>query len=166
MVCGCVWCVLSACVQVYVKLGALYLERGEWSKAGDTFEKAAKVSVENSINKGSVHEYLYTALLAYLVQSSQHFNTDLPRAKYREYVAADRRHEGTREFKLVHRCMEAFDAEDSKAFVKAIAEHNKVREIDDTSAKCLLRVKQALKAGPPSHVTQGPEEQLGDDDYT
>ena len=154
-------------MQVYVKLAVIHLDRGDWMKAGDFYEKAAKVSVESAINRGSIHEYLYMALLAYFVQSSQHFNTDLPRAKFREYCSTDRRHEGSREFKLVHKCMEAFDAEDSKAFTKVIFEYNKIRDLDETSAKCLLRVKQALKAGPPSHVTQGAEEQAGDDDdYT
>ena len=153
-------------MQVYVKLGGLYLERGEWLKAADEYEKAARVSAEAAINKGSVHQWLYLALLAFFVHSSQLYNTDLPRAKYAEYVSANRRHEGSREFVLVQRCMDAFDAEDSKAFTRCIFEHNRVQELDDTSAKCLLRVKQALKAGPPAHVTQGADDGQGDDDYT
>ena len=153
-------------MQVYVKLGALYLERGEWLKAADEYEKAARVSVAESINKGSVHQLLYMALLAYLVHSAQHYNTDLPRAKYAEYVAQNRRHEGSREFALLKGCMQAFDDEDSKAFTKVIFEHNRVQDLDELSAKCLLRIKQALKAGPPAHVTQGADDGQGDDDYT
>ena len=153
-------------VQVYAKLAAIALDRGLWPRAGDLYEKAATVSAEHGINKGTVHEWLYMALLCFFVQSAQQYNTDLPRAKYAEYAQHNRRHEGTAQFVLVKKLLAAFDDEDSKAFTKAVFEHNKVHSLDETSAKCLLRIKQALKAGPPAQVTGGAADEAADDDYT
>ena len=153
-------------VQCYVKIAALAMERGEYAKAGDLYEKAAKVCVGKGINKGSIHEYYFSALICYMVVSANNYNTDLPRSKLADYVRENRKHEGTREFKMIVGCLKAFDDEDSKAFTKVIFEYNKMTPIDEVTSRALLKVKQVLKAGPPAHVTGGAEDAAGDDDYT
>ena len=153
-------------VQCYVKIASLAMAAGEYAKAGDLYEKAAQVCVSKSINKGSVHEYYFSALICYLAVSAVNYNTDLPRAKMADYVRENRKHEGTREFKMMQGCLKAFDAEDSKAFTKCIFEYNKMTPIDEVTSRALLRAKQALKPGPPAHVTGGAEGAVGDDDYT
>ena len=153
-------------VQCYVKIASLSMERGDYPKAADLYEKAAQVCVGKHINKGSIHEYYWSALICYFVVSANNYNTDLPRAKLAEYVRENRKHDGTREFKMVSGCLKAFDDEDSKAFTKVIFEYNKMTPIDEVTSRALLRIKQALKAGPPAHVTGGAEDVAGDDDYT
>ena len=153
-------------VQCYVKIASFAMTNGDYAKAGDLYEKAARVCVTRNINKGSIHEYYFSALICYLAVSSTNYNTDLPRSKMADYVRENRKHEGTREFKMMVGCLKAFDAEDSKAFTKVIFEYNKMTPIDEVTSRALLRVKQALKAGPPAHVTGGAEEAAGDDDYT
>ena len=151
-------------VQCYIKIAALAMGNGNYNKAGDLYEQAAKICNNKNINKGSIEEYYFSALLCYFVISAQNYNTDLPRSKMADYVRENRRHEGTREFKMIKGCLQAFDDEDSKKFTKIIFDYNKMKEIDETTSRALLRIKQALKAGPPSHVTQGAAD--GDEDYT
>ena len=153
-------------VQCYVKIASLAMTNGDYSKAGDLYEKAARVCVSKNINKGSIHEYYWSALICFFVVSANNYNTDLPRSKMVDYIRENRKHEGTREFKMMDGCMKAFDDEDSKKFTKIIFEYNKMTPIDETTSRALLRIKQALKAGPPAHVTGGAEDAAGDDDYT
>ena len=153
-------------VQCYVKIASLAMERSDYTKAGDLYEKAARVCVSKNINKGSIHEYYFSALICYFVVSANNYNTDLPRAKFADYVRENRKHEGTREFKMISGCLKAFDDEDSKVFTKLIFEYNKMTPIDEVTSRALLRIKQVLKAGPPAHVTGAAEDAAGDDDYT
>ena len=69
-------------VQCYVRIAALCMERAEYSKAADLYEKAGQLCHSRNINKGSVHEYYFSALICYFVVAANNYNTDLPRAKY------------------------------------------------------------------------------------
>ena len=151
-------------VQCHLRIAALAMTSAQYAKAGDLYERAARVCVGKNINKGSIHEYYFSALLCYFAVSAQNYNTDLPRAKLAEYLRENRRHEGTREFKMVIGCLQAFDDEDSKKFTMIIFEFNKMTPIDETTSRALLSIKQALKAGPPAHVTAGAE--VGDEDFS
>ena len=112
-----------------------------------------------------MHEYYATALLAFFtVSATQHFSTELPRSKYSEYVSENRRYEGSRQFALMRACMDRFDADDVKGLTAALFAYNKVKELDEQSSRCFLRIKQALKAGPQEQRGGGQAGAAGGDE--
>lgn len=150
-------------VQCYSKMAALLIDGQQWLKAGDAYEKCALISIDKSINRGTIHEWFYLAMLAYFVHSATvEFSIALPESKFTEYIKLNRRHETTREFQVMNKCFDAFEDEDVKGFTKAIFEFDKLKNISERESDCWLRIKQALKMGPQAPAVDGEE----NEDYT
>jgi len=153
--------------QVYLKLADKVRDRGDYSEAAELYEKAAKTSVSEKINKGSIQEYYFYALLCYFVESAiKRYDTEFPRSKMADYVNEDRRYSSTREFKLLAQLFEMFDAEEIKEYTKALAQYNQQKEMDEGTIQCFLKIKQILKSGPPDQIGAPADAGDGDSDYT
>ena len=77
---------------------------------------AGRVSQSESINKGSIHQYYYKAMLCTFAAVAPSFDLADVHRQYESYVAENRRNESSREFELIKKLMATFEAEDMKKF--------------------------------------------------
>ena len=126
----------------------LHIKNSNWKPAAGIYERVANLSIEKNVNKGSIHQYLYKALLCWLLLDVQKFKIKRVKQKLALYYNQNRRYEGTREFVLIEKCIAACEDEDVEKFTDAIYQYNKQKPLESFESDMLLRMKQILKAGP------------------
>jgi len=116
-----------------------------FKKASKVDERAAEICVEKNINKGSLRDYFYNALLCQFVVSARKGSLKNLQSMLSRFVEIDRRFVGTWQEKLIRNCMGAFEDGDVQAFTQAIYDQDRIHKLDDLSTKILLEIKSILK---------------------
>ena len=155
----------ASAVQADEQCAKLYCTDGDYRKAAELFEKCGRVSQSESINKGSIHQYYYKAMLCTFAAVAPSFELSDVHRQYESYVAENRRNESSREFELIKKLMATFEAEDMKKFMRVLKDHAAVMPFDELETRCALRIKDALKNGP-TEALDGDGQDAEDDNYT
>ncbi len=130
---------MANALQCPLKVADLHVAEHQYKKAAKIFERCAWVAMDKEINKGSPHEYLYSALLCQFVVSARKGDLENLKTMFAQFLGDESSFNGTWQHKLLVRCMVAFGANDAQGFWQA-ADQNNIHPLDDRTSKILLEV--------------------------
>ena len=126
----------------------------QFKKASKVYERCAEICVEKNINKGSLRDYFYNALLCQFVVSARKGSLKNMESMYQRFMEIDRKFKGTWQQTLIQNCMAAFQDGDPNALAQAVYDQNQRHKLDDLSTKILLEVKNILKNPPKNEEAE------------
>lgn len=150
---------LANALNCHLHIAELEMKEYRFKRASKHYEKCATLALEKNINKGSLREYFYKALLCQFVVSAKKWNLKNVHVMLDRFTGMDRKFVGTREHSIVTKCVAAFEAEDVAEFTQVIYEHDKIHKLDDQSTHMLLEIKKILK-NPPEPENEAEEQDL------
>ena len=151
---------LANALQCLLHVGELHVKEYQFKKASKVYERCAEICVEKGINKGSLRDYFYNALLCQFVVSARKGSLKNMSSMLEWFIDIDRKFVNTWQEKLLRRCMEAFEHGDPQALSQAVYDQNKIHKLDDLSTTILLEIKVILKNPPKSDEAEEVAEQL------
>lgn len=125
-----------------LKVAQMLAQAEKYDEAIALYEKVAKASIDNSLTKWSVKDYLFKAGLCQLCKG------DLIGAKraLEQYAELDVTFAGTRENKLLGAIMTAYEGYDVDAFTAAVQEFDSITPLPPFITTLLLRIKNRITA--------------------
>jgi len=133
----------SSANQCLLKVAQFASQLEKYELAIEKFEAVAQASVENSLVKWSVKEYLLKAGLCHLA------STDLINARraLEKYQEMDVTFSSTRECKLLKDLSDAYENADTDAFTNVIVDYDRLSPLDNWKTAILLRIKNSISGG-------------------
>jgi alpha-soluble NSF attachment protein len=125
-----------------LKLAQIHAQAERYDQAIELLEKVARASLDNSLLKWSVREYLFKAMLCHLCKA------DIVGAKRAldRYAELDVSFASQREYKLLSLVVSAYEAYDLDAFTSAVADYDSVTPLPPFLTTLLLRIKGHIKS--------------------
>lgn len=139
-----------------LKIAEFAGETGNYKRAMEIYEDAAKRAVENNLLKFSARGYLLNAGICYMCMCS----ADDLEIKIEKYNDIDLQFKGSREAMLMDQCLEAFRETSVEKFAMALAEFDKFIRLDAWKTKILLEAKRRLEAMATGEGPEGDEDDL------
>lgn len=130
----------SEATKCKLKIAEFAAEMGNYTRAVEIFEDAARRAVDNNLLKFSARGYLLNAGICYLCYGS----VDDIETKIEQYRDIDLQFGGSREDSLLTSLHEAFADANDQAFSTALAEFDRVTRLDAWKTKILLDAKRRL----------------------
>ncbi|ORX58083.1 TPR-like protein [Hesseltinella vesiculosa] len=123
-----------------LKVGQIAAELEMYDVAIEKFEQVAAVSVDDSLTKWSVKEYLFKAGLCHLATD------DIAKTEQalKNYCTLDLSFDSTREYALLKGVFEAYEAGDLGQFQTLVYDFDKLSRLDSWKTAILLKIKNAL----------------------
>lgn len=115
-------------------------ELEQYDKAISIFEKAAANSVDNSLTKWSVKEYLLKAGILHLAQNDLVATSDA----LQRYCNMDMTFSETREYKFLENLYQDVQEGDIDAFTQHVADYDSLTKLDPWKTKLLLKIKKGM----------------------
>lgn len=129
-----------------LKVAHLAARQGQFNKATAIFEEVAHASVNDSLQKYSVRDYLFRAGLCRLANTE----VDLSEAKKKilGYASLDPTFSQSREYTLLQDILDSLEEDDSEKFTLALSEFDKVHSLDEWKTNLLYAVKSRFQEEP------------------
>lgn len=124
-----------------LKIAEFSAETGDYAKAMELFEEAAKASLESNLLKYSAKGHLLNAGIC----AVNHMDPDDVKAKVEDYRELDLNFGGSREEKLLNELAEAMENQDDAAFAAAVADYDSMTRLDQWRVKRLLEAKRKIQ---------------------
>lgn len=117
--------------KLYLKVGDLAAEAGDYATAVQNFENVAKQSINNNLMRWSVKEYLLKAGICHLA------STDMvaTRRALEAYLELDPSFAQQREYKLLVNLAEAVEQGDQEAFSDHLFQYDQMSKLDKWKTK-------------------------------
>lgn len=127
-----------------LKLAQIAATMENYPLAIERFEEIAKSSMNNTLTKYSVKDYLFKALLCHLCSN------DVSESKMtlEKYSLMDPSFTSTREFKFLHDIIQDFENDDIEAFTSHVSDFDRLLKLDHWKATLLLRIKNRFDEEP------------------
>jgi len=132
----------SSANKCYLKVALHSAQLEQYSRAIELFDKVAMNSIESPLLKYSAKEHMFKAILCHFCLGGS-INARQAMEKYQDISPA---FEDSREFKLVNKLLEAFDANSADQFAEAITEYDRITRIDEWLTTILLRIKKSISS--------------------
>ncbi|KAI9724219.1 MAG: vesicular-fusion protein S17 [Chrysothrix sp. TS-e1954] len=127
--------------KLFLKVGDIAGEVGEYGKSAAEFEKVARESINNNLMRWSVKEYLLKAGIVHLASGDM---VAVKRA-LESYVELDNSFAQQREYLLLTNLVEAVDASDQEAFSDHLYQYDRMSKLDKWKTGLLLKVKESIE---------------------
>jgi alpha-soluble NSF attachment protein len=130
----------SSVNQCFLKVAQFGAQLERYDLAIEKFEQVAQASIENTLLKYSVKEYLLKSGLCHLA------TTDVigARRALEKYQEMDVTFSSTRECKFLKDITDAYENSEVEAFTNAVVEFDRLSPLDNWKTSILLRIKNAL----------------------
>jgi len=151
---------LANALQCLLHVGELHVTEYQFKKAAKVYERCAEICVEKNINKGSLRDYFYNALLCQFVVSARKGNLKNMHSMFARFLEIERRFAGTWQERLLRRAMKAFEDDDPIALAQAAADQDRIHKLDDRTTQILLEVRKILQNPPQPDEAADMAEQL------
>jgi len=142
--------------QALLKVAELSASEEDYKRAVTIYEKVAKISVESSLGRHSVKDYLFKAALCHFALEARAGDVKGLGETIEKYKDQFPMFDGSRECKLIESCMAAFNEDNVDKFTEHLVKFNSVSPLDGWTSKILLDIKNALKEGPAADP-EGPD---------
>ncbi|EPZ35874.1 TPR-like protein [Rozella allomycis CSF55] len=130
----------------WIKVAHLAAQHEKYEKAIEKFEYVAHASVDNSLAKWSVKEYLLKAgLCRFLQDGGDIVGIKKTIEKYRDI---DMTFGSTREYKLLTEILEAVEQGDPQLYTDVVTEYDRFSKLDAWKTSILLKIKKSIEAEP------------------
>lgn len=136
---------MANCLQCLLHAAELHVKECQYKKASKLYERCGEICQEKQINKGSLRDYFYQALLCQFVVSARKGNLKNMQSMYERFVEMDRKFLGTWQQKLIKNTMDAFADGDVQQFTQHIFDQNSIHPLQDMDTKLFLEIKNILK---------------------
>jgi len=132
----------SAANSCLLKVAQFSAQLEKYDKAIEIYEKVASNSLENSLLKWSVKDYLLKGGLCHLCTA------DIVSAKRAldKYKDMDPTFSSQRECKLLEQVVAAYENLDVEAFTQAVVEFDSISKLDAWKTSVLLKIKNSIKS--------------------
>ena len=131
----------SAANQCLLKVAGFAAATGEYKRAIAIYEQVAMVSLENTLLKWSVKDYLLRAGICHLATGEV---GDAVRA-VEKYCSMDASFAGTREGVFLQAITSAYENLDADAFTDHVREYDEISRLDPQKTTLLLEIKNSMK---------------------
>lgn len=133
---------VSSANQCLLKVAGFAAELLDYKRAIDIYEQVAHASLESTLLKWSVKDYLLRAGICTLATG----DAKAAATKVEQYKGMDASFAGTREGIFLDGLLRAFDDLDADAFTDQVREYDEVSRLDQQKTTLLLEVKNKIKA--------------------
>lgn len=121
----------------------------DYKKAIDLYEQVALSSLDNQLLSWGAKEHYFKAMLCHLVLASKsasaHHAMDDAEVAFDKYKGNYPAFEGSRECKMIEKCLDALKEGEVEKFQDAIVEFDTFSRLDDWKAGLLIQVKNGMK---------------------
>ena len=131
----------SGCKQ---KEAALCAEFGDFGRAVEIYEQAAKSDAMDSTRRYNTKEHLFRAGLIRLAMN----DVIGTKKQFDSYLSIDGSFGNSREFKLLDALLQALEEQDADAFAAAVEEFERINRLDDWKVALLYKAKQLVEEEP------------------
>lgn len=139
--------------QALLKVADLCAGEEDYTRAIQIYEKISASSLENTLLKYSVKDYMFKSLLCQYVMSAKADKIADVIDKIDQYKDQHPAFDGDRGCKLIEDCCTAFENNDVEAFTDHVFNYDKIYKLNNWTATILLQIKQILKSGPATSNT-------------
>lgn len=141
--------------QALLKVAELSAMEMDYKTAIEIYEKVSATSLENSLLKYSVKDYMYKASLCQLSICAQISDFKTLEDKLERYKDMNPAWDGDKACAFIEQLIKAFDDGDVEAFSEACFKYNQIYKLDQFATKILSHVKGILKNGPTKGADLG-----------
>jgi len=151
---------MANALQCLLHVAELHVSEYQFKKASKVYEQCAQICIDKQINKGSLRDYFYNALLCQFVVSARKGDLKNMRSMMARFLEIERRFAGTWQERLLRAAMKAFDDGDPQALAQAAADQDRIHKLDDRTTQIMLEVKRILQNPPQPDDADQMAEQL------
>jgi hypothetical protein len=128
-----------------LRVAELRVGEGEFAEARKAYLRVVDISIDANVNRASLREYFYGALLCQFVLSARKGTLRKLEALLASLTNTDRKFIGTWHERIVRQCMCAFENGDVQEFAQAVSDQNAIRPLDELSIRIMLEVKRCIQ---------------------
>lgn len=149
---------------VLIKVAEIAASEHQFKEAVKIFEEVVTQSLENSLARHSVKDYLFKASLCQLVIDSEKGNMENFMDKLEQYKDMAPQFQNTRECTLLENLAKAFEEDNLILFQEKSFKYNQVTPFSDWATDLLVLIKNKLSAEGKTEGAglEGLEDDLGD----
>eukprot|EP00698_Gefionella_okellyi_P014793 TRINITY_DN4114_c0_g1_i1.p1 TRINITY_DN4114_c0_g1~~TRINITY_DN4114_c0_g1_i1.p1 ORF type:complete len:298 (-),score=75.90 TRINITY_DN4114_c0_g1_i1:19-888(-) len=125
-----------------LKVGLFSAQLEKYDRAVDIYEKVASDSIDNTLRKFSVRDYLLRAGICHLCTG----DTITSRRALDRYREMDSSFGTSREGKLLEQLVDAVEAQDLDKFISVIHEFDSISKLDSWKTTMLLRIRKNISS--------------------
>lgn len=129
-----------------LRVANLAARQGQLGKATGIFEDVAHASINDTLQKYSVRDYLFRAGLCRLANTSGDLSET--KRKILGYASLDPAFAQSREYTLLQDILDSLEEDDLEKFITALSEFDKVHSLDEWKTRLLGAVKSRFQEEP------------------